>query len=401
MNEQPSSLGHLYLPMKNGGIFRDEYFLIKGALYLSFYAICGATSPLIQSSSIVNLAQLGNIADTIAIVGAATELIQVVSKNWKKFRWEYENPEDVRGDLWPKTIANAKTQLQNFLINDAMCIRSDLAYRQNERIIENAKNEFLIFRVAFSEDLVMLYRQLDKTKQGCSVELNLASADALRLTCQNELIKIAEMEKNAQILTKLESEYDVQARSKYLKDANANFARAACDSLCAIRAAQNYVQYDKDAKRFKLNLYDKEPSFRGTITDNEIAYVSTRPWAPGMMGDLHAHILSDENKSIWKQAKKSLLSETKSMKLIEHDYVSATDDLSKAAIDAIYQAEHRSTATRDDVLEIEKLIRKIEFLKPSTTESKDSIFQQIKKHRQVLRDSFGKVFPRLDEIPVA
>ena len=398
MDEQSSSFGHLYLPMKNGGVFRDEYFFIRGALYLSFYAVCGATSPLIQSSSLVSPSQLGDIADIISILGAANKLIQVASKFWKKFRWEYENPKDIRSDLWPKSLANAKTDLQNFLINNAIYIRSDLCYRQNERIIENARKEFLVFRVAFSEDLVNLYKQLDKTKQGCEVELNLASATSLRLACQNELVKISEMEEQTQIFTNLESEYDIQARSKYLKDANANFARAACDSLCAIRAAQNYVQFDKDAKKFKLKLYDNEPSFRGTITDNEIAYVSTRPWVPGMMGDLHAHVLTEENKSVWKQAQKNLLSETKSMKLVEHDYFSATDNLAKAAIDAIYQAERRRDATRDDVTELEKMIRKIEFLRPSATDDRETVYEQIKNHRQALRESFGKVFPRLDEM---
>lgn len=401
MDDQQTSFGHLYLPMKNGGIFRDEYFFVRGALYLSFYALCGATSPLIQSSSLVSISQLGNIADIISIAGAAKDLVQVAAKFWKKFKWEYENQKDVRSDLWPKSLANTKPELQNFLINNAIYIRSDLCYRQNERIIENAKKEFRTFRVAFSEDLVNLYKQLDKLKQGCYVELNLASANSLRLACQNELIKISEMEAHTQIFTKLESEYDVQARSKYLKDANANFARAACDSLCAYRAVQNYVQYDKDVKRFKLNLYDNEPSFRGTITDNEIAYVSTRPWAPGMMGDLHAHVLSDENKSVWKQAKKSLLLETKAMKSVEHDYFSATDNLVKAAIDAIYQAERHKTTTRDDVIEIEKLIKKIEFLKPSATDSKNFVFEKIKIHRQVLRETFGKVFPRLDEMVVS
>jgi hypothetical protein len=400
MKEESPSFGHIYLPMKDGGIFRDEFIFIKGALYLSFYALCGSTSPLIQSASLVNWSQIGNIADIISILGAAKELAKVTAKYWRKFRWEYDNPKDVRSDLWPISLAKAKTDLQDFMINNAIYIRSDLCYRQNERIIENAKKEFLVFRVAFSEDLVNLYKQLDKIKTGCKVELNLASPVALHSACENELVKIAEMEQHNQLFSKLESEYDIQARSKYLKDANANFARAACDSLCAIRAAQNYVQYHKDAKRFKLRLYEKEPTFRGTITDTEIAYVSTRPWVPGMMGDLHAHVLTEENKSIWNRARKSVLAETKSMKLVQHDYFSATDTLRDAAIDAIHNAERRRRAKRNDVAEIEKMIRKIEHLKPSATESKQVVFENIKIHRQRLRDALSVVFPRLDEMTV-
>jgi len=86
------------------------------------------------------------------------------------------------------------------------------------------------------------------------------------------------------------------------------------------------------------------------------------------------------------------------MKLVEHDYFSATDNLAKAAIDAIYQAERRRDATRDDVSELEKMIRKIEFLRPSATDDRETVFEQIKNHRQALRESFGKVFPRLDEM---
>lgn len=400
------SFGHLYHPTLNGGVFRDIYLSHNDDLYCRDFSTNGIESLLFDASSSmpINISQLlgvlGNAADLITILGSAQALVKVVtgSKLWRKFTQPFRKTEEIK-NLWPKTLATAKGEVWGLLSNNLMALKSDIAIRQGERIVANASEELKVFRVAFSDDLVKLYEHLDKIRRGCNVGLNLASSKSLRSACHNEL---SELEKRANLFENMRVEFDFQAKSKYLKESSANFARAASDSLCAIRAVQNYIQFNAstdEAKRFSLNLFNGEPSFRGTITENEIGYVSTPPWTPGMIGDLHSHIRDQDNKRTWDTAKKGFLTEIKkSMNPVEQDYYTASKDLSSAAIDAIYEAERRPSKTREDIANLEKMIREIDTLKPESRGNINNAFEKIKDHRRKLRDAFGEIYPRLDEV---
>jgi hypothetical protein len=398
------SFGHLYHPTPNGGIFRDIYLSNNEDLYCRDFPTSGIESLLFGTSfQPIDISQLlgvlGNAADLITIFGSARTLVKVVtgSKLWRKFTQPFKNPNDSR-KLWPKTLATAQGNLWDLLDNNHIALRSDEAVRQNKRILANASEELKIFRTAFSDDLVILNDMLDKIKRGCQLEFNIASPKSLLAACHNEL---GELEKNSTLFENMRVEFDFQAKSKYLRDPRANFARAASDSLCVIRSIQNYIQYNstlEDRNRFTLNLYSGEPSFRGTITENEFSYVSTPPWAPGMIGDLHAQVRDQDNKRTWERAKKEFLKEINlSMKPQERDYYTASEELRSSAIDAIYQAERRSDKTRDDISELEKMIKEIDNFKPEFKSDSNNTLERIRAYRVKLRDKFGELFPRLDE----
>ncbi|HEY9152165.1 MAG TPA: hypothetical protein VIN60_04710 [Anaerolineales bacterium] len=398
------SFGYLYIPTLNKGIFRDIFLFINGQLFCRDYLRCGSQSQLFESVTPTEISQLTQVSvgDVISILGAVPEVAKVVSKLWKKFAQPHNDPQDNK-NLWPKTLSKARGDLDKLLFNNLVDLRSDLAIRQNIKIIEDAEEELKVFRVAFSDDLVNLGKYIDKTKQGCKVEFNLASAKSLKMACHNEL---TELERRNELFTNLRTEFDIQAKSKYMRDPSANFARAACDSLCAIRASQNYIERNStldDSKRFKLSLFTGDPSFRGTITEKELGYVSTEPWAPGMTGDLHSQLRDRENKHNWDIAKKKFLAEIKSsMKPIELDFYGAARELSTEAITAIYEAERRPSKTRDDISHLEEMIKAIQYFKPMSKSDIPNVLEQITNHRKLLRDEFGKIFPRLDEfIPSA
>lgn len=399
------SFGHLYHPTPNGGVFRDIYLSHNNDLYCRDFSTSGIESLLFGAPSYIpiNISQflgvLGNAADLLTILGSAKALVKIVASSnlWKKFIQPFRKSGEIK-NLWPKTLASAKGEVWDLLSNNLMALKSDIAVRQGERIVDNASEELRVFRVAFSDDLVKLYAHLDKIRRGCKVELNLASAKSLRSACHNEL---SELEKRANLFENMRVEFDFQAKSKYLKESSANFARAASDSLCAIRAVQNYIQFNAstdEAKRFSLHLFNGEPSFRGTMTENEIGYVSTPPWTPGMIGDLHSHIRDQDNMRTWDTAKKSFLAEIKkSMKPVEQDYYTASKNLRSAAIDAIFEAERRHGKSRDDVVTLEKMIREIDTRKPESRGDINNAFEKIKEQRRKLRDAFGEIYPRLDE----
>lgn len=394
------SFGHLYLPTRSGGVFRDEFFSDGEQIFCSFYANSGATSPIIDSYKSVDISQVGQLADLISMVGAIPQLSKIASKVWKKLAWFHKNPSDIRRNLWPKVLSTSGGDLQDFLFNSVIALRTERNYRVNEQIINEAQHELLVLRVAFSEDLANLYNHINRIAQGCIFELNLASPRSLRFACERELDEIKELEKVAGLFTTLESKYDIQARSKYLQDANANFARATCDSICALRAVQNYIEfvasYD-DAKRFTLRLFSGEPSLRGTITDRSLAYVSAKPWVPGMMGDLHVHMLNKKNTRIWKQAKEELLSEIKSMVPEEYDYYTAREEMLPELISILYESPRRVGKNKTDIEELENMVRAIDHFKPTSRSDILDVFDRIQKHRQKLRDKFGEIYPRLDE----
>ncbi|MCL4872299.1 MAG: hypothetical protein KJ063_25340 [Anaerolineae bacterium] len=394
------SFGHLYLPTYHGGVFRDEFYFADNQLYLSFYQNSGATSQAISSFESVDVSQIGPLIGVKPIIDTASKLIRIVSEVWEKLAWFHSKPEEMRRNLWPKSLAYARGDLQDLLMNNLIALRSDKNLQVNKKMLDEAERELFVFRVAFSEDLVNLYNHLVKIEKGCFFELNLASPKSLFLACQNELTEIAKLEEVAGIFSALESQFDIQARSKYLLDAQANFARAACDSLCAVRAAQNYLQYlagFENARRFTLRLYDGEPSFRGNITDSAITYVSTTPWVPGMMGDLHAHILHKTDEDLWKEAKSKFLLETGSMRPVKHDYYSAVEQLLPEIITAIHAAPRRQNVSREEVFELEKMVKNIDFLKPTSTTDVMNTFDKIQNHRIALRSKFGEIYSRLDE----
>ncbi|MBN1762571.1 MAG: hypothetical protein JW878_05795 [Methanomicrobia archaeon] len=193
--------------------------------------------------------------------------------------------------------------------------------------------------------------------------------------------------------------------SKYLKDPFANFARAAGDSLCAIRLIQNYLyrplsseKAANDADNFRLFFYKKPPTFRGTITDKEISYVQTGSWEPGMTGSLYSLQRGVEGENdFWKKAQKDFKKELKEMKPIEVDCHIAFEELEYAAIDAIYQATPRETK-RSEVSEIENLFKKIKRMNARDAPRSDMYeLDEIKKYRKKLREEFFNCFERLDK----
>lgn len=397
--------GNLYHPTQVGGVFRDVFITVGEDVYCRDIPYSGTESLLFGSLfTLIDISQFTNTfknhTELANVFGSVQKLAKMLTDSgvWRKFAHSYKTPDEIN-NLWPKVLSTARDDLHVFLNNGLMGLGSIPAKEQNKRIVTNANQELKIFRVAFSDDLVNLYNHLDKTKRGCAVELNLASPNSLLAACYNEL---EELEKRSDLFENMRTEFDFQAKRKYLKDPSANFARAACDSLCAIKATQNYMQYNAtfdDAKRISFRLFAGEPSFRGTITENEIGYVSTHPWQPGMIGDLHSHIKSRENKRMWNSAKKELLAEIKSsMKPDNIKTQSAISELSSAAIKEIYEAKRYPDKTREDLARLEKMVREIEYLKPESKSDVYHVLDQIMEHRTKIREEFGKTFPRLDEV---
>ena len=108
--------------------------------------------------------------------------------------------------------------------------------------------------------------------------------------------------------------------------------------------------------------------------------------------------LHETEKDLWGEAKSKFILETDSMKPEVHDYYSAIEQFLPEIISAIHQAPYRKNVSREQVFELEKMVRNIEFLKPTSTTDVMSTFDQIQNHRIALRSKFGEIYPRLDEV---
>lgn len=382
--------------------FRDEASFSGDAVSLNFYADCGTTSPIIDQIGIPELQEgIKIIGEVGAVVLTLKQIGEAGMSALKKLTLFRKNRKELRKNLWPKALQHPSEELRPYLFSNIIALRSEDNFNINEEIaLDRESSKVSIYRVAYSEDLISLYEYMDKIKYDCELQLNLAAPVALRLACERELGIISDLEQSNHLFSILESKYDIQARSKYMADPLANFARALCDSMCALRAAENYTQFNaspREVSRFSIRLYTEEPSFRGTITDNCLTYVDTEAWQPGMMGNLHVNRLTDDTRHVWKKIRKTFDKEIKQMNPEATDPYTARQEMQKEALDAIYAAKPRRGASANDLDNLSNLIRAIEYQKPSAKADTLETFHKIQQLRGQIRTAFGGVFMPLDE----
>ncbi|MBH8552677.1 hypothetical protein I8751_09885 [Nostocaceae cyanobacterium CENA357] len=421
--------GHLYIPLKyqhegklKTTIFRDEFCFVDGKLFTAHYAGLKVPSPAVASLKSIRKLSDNNIEKALEILKFPSALAQLNSDVWKQFDRQFRERKKIY-NYWPTSFSSIQEDFDKPFENYSQTSDSELVdtkrftqrialrtsenHEQNQRIVREAKEFLRIFRVAFSEDLFRLeeYLNLVKENKRFRLEINLASPVSLKQACERELFQLRDLEENhngdgGHILSNLDSLYDAQAKEKYLDDASANFARALVDSMCAIKAMQVFFrrrEHEELQSQLAFNLFEKAPTFRGNITDREIAYVTTPCWQPGMLGNLHVHRLQANNKSYWHKVKRRLEEEIRTMNSVEIDLSEALFKLEKEAIEAIKIADRRSSATKQDVDNLKRNIQAIATANSSSDESIKDTFERIKELRSQARKQFEQLFPRFDE----
>ncbi|MEX0269629.1 hypothetical protein AB3R30_10830 [Leptolyngbyaceae cyanobacterium UHCC 1019] len=395
------AFGHLYIPMPKGTLFRDNFYVIDEKLYTSHYAGLGISSPVIAGYETLQQVNSRDTTQILKVLQAPSALAKIFCNVWERFDRQFKDPKKIE-DVWPLTVANSPQDFSSGETTKRIVLRSEENSRQNRRIIQEAQSSFRIIRAAFSEDLTHLlaYLNLLKRSDGFYLEIDLPTPNSLQEACERELSEIRNFERDWNILSELESHYDFQARSKYLSDRRANFARATVDSLCAIRAVEMFFQErqnEDDRRKFKLKLFQGAPTFRGTITDQEIAYVNTVPWQPGMMGDLHVHRLKESPQPYWNKIRKKFDQELESMRPIEFNLSDAIALLEDAAIEAIYKSQIRNNRDVTDVNNLRDLIQSVRMVKVGHQEEIEKAFDRLKRLREIAREIFRDIFYGLDQ----
>jgi hypothetical protein len=395
------AFGHLYIPMPKGTLFRDSFYVAAGKLYTAHYAGLGISSPVIEGYSALQKIDSKDINQVQKILQAPSALARVFCSVWERFDRQFKDPKRLE-DVWPLTVAKNPQDFSSIATTERIVLRSDKNIEQNRRIAQEAQAYFRIVRVAFSEDLTHLLTYLNLLKRSASFyfEIDLPTPISLQEACERELSEIRNFERDWNILSELESHHDFQARSKYLSDRHANFARATVDSLCAIRAIEMFFQEkhnEDDHKKFKLRFFQGSPTFRGTITDQEIAYVNTVPCQPGMMGDLHVHRFNRLPQPSWKKLRRRFDQELESMRLIDFTLSDAVSLLEDVAIEAIYRAHLRSDRDMIDIHRLRDLIQSVRMIKIGHEEAIEETFDRLKRIREVAREIFRDIFYGLDQ----
>jgi hypothetical protein len=390
--------GHLYIPMPKGTLFRDNFYVNNGKLYTSHYAGLGVSSSVISKHELLQQSTKSDTIQVLNILQASSALARVFCSIWQRFDRQFKDQNKLK-DIWPITVANNQHDFASNETTKRIILRSEENIKQTNLIIEEAQENFRIFRVALSEDLTHLssYLKLLKRNEKFCLEFNLASPSSLKKICEKELSEIRNLERDHSILSELESHYDFQARSKYLREPEANFARATIDSLCAIRAMEIFFQKnrnDNDQDRFSLRLFQGAPTFRGTITDQEIAYVNTTPWQPGIMGSLHVHRLKEVPEAYWKKIRRKFEKEVDSMNPVTSKFSDAIPLLENAAIEAVHEARTRGDEGK---AYLEDLKTAIDSVRMVNEEDIEKSFQKLQDIRNYTRNLFRKVFYGLDE----
>ncbi|KAB8332848.1 hypothetical protein SD80_013170 [Scytonema tolypothrichoides VB-61278] len=395
------AFGHLYIPMPRGTLFRDNFYVVDAELYTSHYAGLGISSPVIRAYKPLQHSNSRDVTQILKVLQAPSALAKVFCGIWERFDRQFKDPKKLE-DVWPITVAKNPHDFASVESTKRIVLRSEENNRQNKLIVQEAQESFRIVRAAFSEDLTHLstYLNLLKRSNKFCVEINLPNPQSLQDACKKELHEIRNLERDHRILSALESHYDFQARSKYLDDSWANFARATVDSLCAIRAVEMFFQEshnEHDQSRFTLKLFQGPPTFRGTISDREIAYVNTAPWQPGMMGVLHVHRFSEVSQPYWRKIRKNFAQEIESMHPIEFKFSDAIALLEDAAIEAIHKAQIRSDKGKADLSDLRNFIQSVRMVKTSQEKDIAQSFDTLRELREVTRDTFREVFYGLDQ----
>lgn len=395
------AFGHLYIPMPKGTLFRDNFYVLDGELFTSHYAGLGVHSPVIERYEILQQIDRRDLSQVLGVLQAPSALARVFCDIWEHFDRQFKDPKKIE-DVWPLTVAKNPQDFASTQTTKRVVLRSEENDKQKERIVQEAKSFFCTIGVAFSEDLTHLltYLNLLKRSNKFSLEINLASPKSLQEACERELHEIRNLERDWSIFSELESHHDLQARSKYLSDRWANFARATVDSLCAIRAMEIFFQLDQnedDQSRFNLKFFQGAPTFRGTITDQEIAYVNTVPWQPGMMGDLYVHRLEEVPQPYWKKIRRKFDQELELMRPTSFRLSNAVTLLEDAAIEAIYKSEIQDGKDKIDLSSLRDLIQSIRMIKVGQEKRFEEPFDRLKEIRRRARNSFRDLFYGLDQ----
>jgi len=395
------AFGHLYIPMPKGTLFRDSFAVSDGNLYTAHYAGLGMSSPVVERYETLQKIDSRDTDQIQKILQTPSALARVFCSVWERFDRQFKDTKSLE-DVWPLTVAKNPQDFSSTETTERIVLRSDKNVEQNKRITREAQSYFRIVRVAFSEDLTHLLTYLNLLRRSASFyfEIDLPTPTSLQEACARELSEIRNFERDWNILSELESHHDFQARSKYLSDRHANFARATVDSLCAIRGVEMFFQEkhnEDDHKKFKLKLFQGAPTFRGTITDQEIAYVNTVPWQPGMMGDLHVHRINNLSQPSWKKLRRRFDQELELMRSIDFTLSDAVSLLEDVAIEAIYRAHLRNDKDMTDLNNLKDLIQSVRMIKIEHEETIEETFDRLKRIREVAREMFREIFYGLDQ----
>jgi hypothetical protein len=395
------AFGHLYIPMPKGALFRDNFYVLNGELFTSHYAGLGILSPVVTGYETLQQNDRRDLSRILRVLQAPSALARVFCNTWERFDRQFKDPRKIE-DVWPLTVAKNPQDFASEQTTRRIVLRSEENIKQNKLIVQEAQSFFRIVRVAFSEDLTHLltYLNLLKRSNRFHLEIDLPEPKNLQEICERELSEIRNLERDWNIFSELESHYDLQARSKYLSDRWANFARATVDSLCAIRAMEIFFQLDQnedDQSRLNLKFFQGAPTFRGTITDQEIAYVNTVPWQPGMMGDLYVHRAKEVPQPYWKKIRRKFDQELESMRPASFKLSNAVTLLEDAAIEAIYKSEIQNDKDRVDLNNLRNLIQSIRMVKIEQGERIEESFDRLKRLREITRNTFRYLFYGLDQ----
>lgn len=387
--------GDLYLPTNYSSILRIPAYRITNQFYCSFNF---SSSGVLRSQAIESCDLVKEVPRWLNLVTPYIPTIWSIAGKFlpylfKKFRKSKEQRE-----VWPKTLSPVRKNdvYDAYFCGNNILLGSPEALLQYQRIVSEAREKLQIVRVAFSEDLknIPKFLELVRKEEMKRVEIYLASPDMLLQATQKELEEFDELPKIFKTL-KTQFGIDPQAKSKYLKQPKANFTRAAADSLCAIKTLQNFLYFGglkpKEAAKFRLFLYFNPPTFRGTITNCEIACIETRPWQPGIVGNLHAYRYDDKTKKFWKRVAKEFKKELISMKPLEVDIGNAYLKFKDKAVDLILKIPG-DEKKGNDRYKLVQMIEGIQTLKATSADNMGETMDRIIKYRELVRNQFAMCF---------
>lgn len=398
---------HSYVPLGHRGdraVFKDVVVILDGKPYSTSLPALAASGTSIVSPIITGFHKYAPDAEALAAYHdllfalglGGIVLWQIVAPRLRDFSVRVRGGrKEIETDLWPVSLAKATGEYRRYLESKLVLLNQEPGKSQFRNLLADAKESITAVRIAFTEDLGRLKDLVEKLQQGCSLHIAAAHPRALKPITDYELRELDRLESEAQILTNLEGE-DVQARQKYLRAPLANFARAATDALITMQSLDCLTNYDlsfEHRKRFRLSLYEGEPTFCGTISDHEIFFSETPKWQPGMLGKFHLLKRHSDTQTYWRQLQRDIDKEFRSMKPKETSLSGAIEIFETEALAAVDEAApKRGTATLDMIKDLKSKIARVKHMYPRAGHDLPSTLSELITHRMALRVAFASIF---------
>jgi nucleoside phosphorylase len=396
--------GRLYLPFPNGSIFGDDVCIHDGKYFAASYSGLGAASKAVAWHRVLHPSD--QLHDKIyELFGSfAYRVGQVHSARLDQLHRPLDDISDFK-DKWPLALTDKALVIEP-KTTEKVILRSDENRIQKQRIVAEARKFLDIYGVALSEDYSQLLLYMDALKQyrTLRVSLNVASPASLRVICDREIDAIVRLaafsdDDGKHILKTLSSEYDVQALEKYMAHPSANLARAAVDSMTALQflylMSRSKGSDNSFLERLTVRFYEKPPTVRGAVTENEIAYVATERWQPGMMGHLFIHRRTNDP-AFFDSTLTRIGNEIDDMMPREVALADAMSELKEVALEDLSKAAADESVHSVDRTTIRDWIRSIPGFAPLKGETNIEAFERLTNLRGEIRKTFALSFERLD-----